>query len=213
MISTKACPELGADVASWTFDRLPAGMYRVAATWSAYSNRASNAPFSILDDSLLLGTVLVDQRVAPSEFSDANAAWNWLGGAYRIDSGTLTVQLADDADGRLNADAIRIERMEATPEIQVFQQAAEILDNVGVVEFGQAQLAQPVSMTFSVVNAGGATLTLDTPISVPNGYQVESSFDDVSLEPGETTHFSVRLTADSVGAVCRRSVVRDERRR
>ena len=45
----------GSDVASWTFTQLPAGLYQVAATWSPYSNRASNSPFSVWDGSQLLG--------------------------------------------------------------------------------------------------------------------------------------------------------------
>src|SRR5205807_1994015 len=38
----------GANVATWTFTVSP-GQYRVSATWSELYNRASNAPYTVLD--------------------------------------------------------------------------------------------------------------------------------------------------------------------
>ena len=55
----------GTDVAVWTFTDLLPGYYQVAATWTAFTNRASNAPFMVLDDTTSLGTTLVNQRLAP----------------------------------------------------------------------------------------------------------------------------------------------------
>ena len=103
----------GADVATWTFSNLLPGEYRVSATWTTYTNRATNAPFTILDDSTSLGTVTVNQARAPSQLLYAGVYWDDLGSSYDISNGTLVVQLADNADGRLNADAIRIERLGA----------------------------------------------------------------------------------------------------
>jgi len=42
---------------------LAAGSYDVAATWTAFANRASNAPYRIYEGSTLLSTVRVDQRL------------------------------------------------------------------------------------------------------------------------------------------------------
>jgi hypothetical protein len=40
----------GTNSASWTFDSLEAGKnYQLYATWTAEGNRASNAPFTVLD--------------------------------------------------------------------------------------------------------------------------------------------------------------------
>ena len=103
----------GADVASWTFTNLLPGLYRVSATWTTHTNRATNSPFTVLDGATSLATVAVNQRVAPSQFSDAGVYWNDLGSQFQIDSHTLVVRLTDLANGRVNADAIRIERLDA----------------------------------------------------------------------------------------------------
>jgi hypothetical protein len=53
----------------------------------------------------LLSVVDVDQRVAPG-----GDGWSLLG-IHRIDSGTLTLQLSNSADGSVIADAIRVVSM------------------------------------------------------------------------------------------------------
>ena len=109
----ESLPGIGADAVSWTFTDLPAGEYRVSATWTAFSNRASEAPFTIFDNTTSLATIEVNQQLAPSQFSDAGVNWHDLGGTYLIDSGTLVVRLTDAPSGRVNADAIRVERVES----------------------------------------------------------------------------------------------------
>ncbi|GAF88398.1 unnamed protein product, partial [marine sediment metagenome] len=59
----------GLDVASWTFTVTP-GQYEVAATWTVYKNRATNAPYEIFNGATSLETVPIDQRVAPDDFND-----------------------------------------------------------------------------------------------------------------------------------------------
>ena len=99
----------GGDTASWTFSNLPAGSYRVSATWSVHPNRATDAPFTILDGTTPLNTVDVNQEQAPDDLLDDNGAdWEDLGGPYTINSGTLVVRLTDDANEFVIADAIRI---------------------------------------------------------------------------------------------------------
>ena len=55
--------------------------------------------------------MIVDQTHTPVGFLDAGVYWQELGGDHEITSGQIVVQLSDDANGRLNADAIRIERI------------------------------------------------------------------------------------------------------
>ena len=100
----------GAETASWTFTGLmPGQYYRVSATWLEKANRATDSPFRVLDGAAEVGSVTVDQQMAPNDFIDAGAAWEDLGGPYLITSGTLVVELSDDADGFVIADAIRLE--------------------------------------------------------------------------------------------------------
>ncbi len=101
----------GKDVASFTFTGLTPGLYRVSATWRGDTNRATNAPFTILDGSTPLTTVIVNQQLAPSGLTDAGFNWSDLASSIRITSTTLVVTLSDNANLYVDADAIRIERI------------------------------------------------------------------------------------------------------
>ena len=103
----------GAGTATWTLSGLTPGDYLVSVTWQAYSNRASDAPYTVLDGSTALGTVTMDQRVAPVGFVEDGVAWQDLG-VYQLTGDTLVVRLTDDAGpsgSYVIADAVRIERI------------------------------------------------------------------------------------------------------
>jgi hypothetical protein len=98
----------GADTAVWQATGLPTGYYTVQATWNASSNHASNAPYAIYDGTTLLGTVTVDQRPAPSGTTTlGGVVFQDLATVY-IASGTVRVVLADNTDGYVVADAVRL---------------------------------------------------------------------------------------------------------
>jgi uncharacterized protein (DUF1800 family) len=101
----------GTNTASWTFTGLVPGQYRVAATWPEAADRASNAPYTVLDGPTALTTVAVNQRTAPASFSDGGTGWRDLGTVFRITGNTLTVRLSDQANGVVAADAVRIQRL------------------------------------------------------------------------------------------------------
>ena len=103
----------GSEAATWTFTGLAPGQYRVWTTWVPFSNRVTNAPYTILDGSMALQTVTVNQQLSPSGLLDQGTSWQQLGGDYTISGGTLVVRLSDQADpgGYLIADAVRIERV------------------------------------------------------------------------------------------------------
>src|SRR6185369_9248491 len=68
----------GTSVATWTATVTP-GQYRVAATWNSMPNHATNAPFTVLDGTTNLGTVIVDQKLVPTDFADMAVTWKDLG--------------------------------------------------------------------------------------------------------------------------------------
>ncbi len=106
----------GSDTASWSFTVTP-GQYEVAATWTAHTNRATNAPYEVFNGATSLGTVPVNQQAAPDDFSDQGAAWETIG-TYTIMGDTLLVKLSDSANGLLIADAVRVERVGDVPAAQ-----------------------------------------------------------------------------------------------
>ena len=188
----------GSDVATWTFDDLSPGQYRVSATWSPYSNRATDAPYSVLDGATPLTTVNVNQKATPNDLSDAGASWEDLGTALNVNSGTLVVQLTNDANGYVIADAIRIERIGTPvsgPEVAVLDGAAGIADDSGSVDFGTTAPGAAVVKTFTVSNTGNQDLTLTEPINVPAGFSLVSSFGSTTLAAGQSTTFQVQLDA------------------
>ncbi len=103
--------------ARWNFSSLPAGSYRVWMTWTGGSGNASNAPISFYDGSRLVRTVTVDQRAAASGFTADGSNWKLIT-TLSISGSQLAVQLGNNANGSVIADAVRIERVvAAAPEV------------------------------------------------------------------------------------------------
>ncbi len=113
----------GADEATWTFTGLEPGTYDVAATWTPLSNRATDAPYDIFDNTSWLSSAAVNQQLPPSPdheedngaFPDVN--FQTLTTPVTITGDTLIVKLSDDANNYVIADAIRIERLGPTVTI------------------------------------------------------------------------------------------------
>jgi uncharacterized protein (DUF1800 family) len=99
----------GTETATWTFPGLEPGPYQVSATWVSYGG-ASNAPFTVLDGTTPVGTVLVDQTVDAAGFTDGGSAWQNLG-TFTITGSTLAVTLTDNANNFVIADGVRIQRL------------------------------------------------------------------------------------------------------
>lgn len=196
----------GAEVASWTFTDLPAGRYRVSATWLEYSNRVGDARYTILDDVAALSTTTVDQRLAPADFIDEGSPWHDLEGLFDIVGGVLRVELGGHATigDYLIADAVRIERVEGLqlppgPEIQLFLGSTGLADGVSTVDFGRTDIGVSVIQSFTIRNGGSSELVLGA-IDLPAGFSLASNFGAATLAPGQTTSIEVRLDADSFGA-------------
>ncbi len=97
----------GSAMATWNFVGIPNGSYQVFARWSHFGNRATNAPYTILDNGVPTATVLVNQQLAPTgEYSDG-VYWQSLG-FFNTTTNNFAVQLSNAANGYVVADAIRI---------------------------------------------------------------------------------------------------------
>src|SRR5262249_20995451 len=100
----------GASTATWQFNNLPEGHYDVQVTWPAGPNRASDAKYTVYDGATLLGTVVVNQQLAPTGGETVNGVTFQSLGDYNISSGTLKVVLSNEANGAVIADAVRVDR-------------------------------------------------------------------------------------------------------
>lgn len=79
--------------ATWTFNALSAGQYRVWATWTGGSANTTAARFSASEGGSTLASWLVSQRLAPSGLTADGANWTELGVAT-ISGNELVVRLA-----------------------------------------------------------------------------------------------------------------------
>jgi len=192
--------------ATWTFHNLnPDTTYRVSATWTSHANRASDAPYTIRDTVGGDITYRVNQKVSPNDFNDGGAAWEDLGIVRTVsgapgDPVTLIVELGDNANGAVIADAIRIEELPAHgPEIQVV--ASQNVPDGGSVDLGTTPKAEPLETTFTVINMGTSNLSLSGLSLLPVASELELIFDPsvTYLAPGESLQFTVRLDTTDLG--------------
>jgi hypothetical protein len=96
----------GSNTASWNFASLEAGKtYQLYATWPAEPNRATDAPFTILDGQTALATVKLNEKFSPINATLDNHNWESLG-TYHTDTGGLTIRLSNNADGYVIASAV-----------------------------------------------------------------------------------------------------------
>ncbi len=123
LLDFKLSQGTGAHRAQWSFYSLPAGTYEVYTTWVPFSNRATSAPFQILDGTTSRGTVSVNQRVAPTGTTVNGHAWKSLG-VFTVNSQTLVVRLTDGSGGAVVADAIRIVQRSTTAPLSARSFAA-----------------------------------------------------------------------------------------
>ncbi|MCA9109169.1 MAG: hypothetical protein KDA52_04415, partial [Planctomycetaceae bacterium] len=135
---------VGNDKSTWTFTGLVPGHYFIAATWLAHPNRASNAPFRIIDGSggSELAARLVNQELAPDDFFEAGSDWEQIA-HVTITGSELVVELSDDANQYVIADAIRIEPTDIPPPL-----AKVIIDN------GDAGFSATAGWTPAALNVG-----------------------------------------------------------
>ena len=157
---------------------------QVSATWAGNEMAATNAPFRVYAGGQLILEVFADQTRASNGFEDAGAMWQGLGQVVLpADVNSITVELSDDANGYVQADAVHVVGL-MTGEITVRElpdigDATNLVDEQSVVDFGYTELfptdAARVFKTFEVVNEGGGDLELYEPIDLPLGFTLVHS--------------------------------------
>ena len=193
----------GTDAASWRIDGLDMGKsYQLFATWTAEGNRATNAPFSVLDGNTPLATVRMNEQFAPADQTLDNHAWQSIG-TYTTDTGSLTIQLADNANGYVIADAV------CAMEVPAVTTAPSVVDNADAAyaEQGSGWLGSSESgayhgdFRYHGPGAGQNTATWTFADLDPNAtYQVYATW---SAQSNRTTDapYTILDNATSLGTV------------
>ena len=206
-------PGTGRDRADWRFSDLEPGDYEVFARWVPFSNRATNAPFTVSDGATTEAVLRVNQRIAPNdEYSDA-FYWESLGN-FNIASGELLVSLSDAANGLVTADAVRIVKASTItqePEIDVSSGGVSIAagdttpSTADGTDFGAAFLGvESVTKSFVIRNSGNAALLLGSPrVEVlganPGDFTVITQ-PAASVAPGGLTTFDMLFSPTALGS-------------
>ncbi len=191
--------------ATWTFDNLAPGDYQVAVTWTPHFNRANNSPFSLVGTTSV-GTVHINQRLAPSSFAgafeDDGVYWVPLNlggndGDFTVTGSTLTVKLGTSTTGAVLADAVRIEQTAPpAPEIEVLDSDSNVLTSgSGAIVLPTVSVGTAVVEPITIQNRGSATLNLGT-IKIDSGdteFTVDTTGTNFTLAAGQSTTFNVLL--------------------
>lgn len=98
-----------ASSATYTATAEEAGTYIVYAWWTALSNRATNAPFTLSADGGEGEIFRLNQQ-------ENGGQWNRIGEVEAAAGGTITVTLSADADNFVIADAIKLVKKETAVE-------------------------------------------------------------------------------------------------
>jgi hypothetical protein len=187
--SQTALAGTGSTTATWSFVVAP-GTYRVSATWTTDPSRATNAPFNVYQGGNLVGSFAVDEQDAPSTFIDAGAAWQDLGGPVTVTGNTLVVTLSNNANGTVDADAIRIERLATGQPFAVGGASTVNPDQFRVTTFATG-LNYPVGMI--QLSDGSILVATSPPVSGSSSYYdstgqlirlVDANGDGVADGPG-----------------------------
>ncbi len=94
-------PGDGTARAEWQFQLAESGDHNIYAWWGWHANRASNAPF-VIHHAGETEVVRVNQQAGAGQ-------WNLIG-SFHFNAGEALIELANDADGNVIADAVAMAR-------------------------------------------------------------------------------------------------------
>lgn len=197
----------GASVATWTFNGLTAGEYKIDMTWLPGTDRANNIPFIVRDGvgGPVLSTFIVSQQQHPTGAVSAGGRPFAPLGWATITGSVLVIEMSNAAtNGAIIADAIRIERATTapdTPRVDVTEGAITLL-NGSSVNYGSAiQGGTVLTKTFTVRNPGTAALALQPIVITGTGFSLVSANFTAGqlLAPNAAIEITVQLSTTTVG--------------
>ncbi|MFP6701939.1 MAG: hypothetical protein VB861_09365, partial [Planctomycetaceae bacterium] len=100
----------GGEAKGWcTASGLAGGDYVLSATWVPHANRATNVPFSVEVNGIEVAADRFNQQLAPNDRQTDGGMWEDLVTVSVPDNGSIRVEVSNDADGYVIADAVRFE--------------------------------------------------------------------------------------------------------
>ena len=111
-----------------------------------------------------------------------------------------TIQLANN-DSNENPYDLTLSGTVTAPEIDITIGGTGVADG-GSINFGSTTQGTAVTKTITVTNLGNATLTLTSlnAATMPSGFSLVSNLGSTSLAAGQSTSFTIQLTATTIGS-------------
>jgi hypothetical protein len=195
-----AYPGGTSETSQWQFNGLTNGQYRVSVSYRAWSNRATNAPYTVHDGIAPLGTAHVNQELEAEDRFKSGIGCHDLG-VFNILTGELPVLLTDIANDIVSADSVRIERIYepiAGPEISISVNGDVIEDNTGVLDFGNVEHGSTLIRTITIHNSGTSELTISLP-TLPAGFTLVGAAPTSPLAAGTSNTIDVEIDTSALG--------------
>ncbi|QDU09046.1 Calx-beta domain-containing protein [Gimesia aquarii] len=152
--------------ASWEFDNLPAGTYRISGFWQTDPSRATNAQYTVSGIEGGSVTQTINQQNLTADVNDSGFDWQDLG-FFTVDAnGTINVTVSNDlADGHVMADAMRLEKVDGILSINDIS----IDEDAGTATFTvTSSLATGTAFSVDYTTADG-TATAGSDYTATNG--------------------------------------------
>ena len=134
------------NTATWSFNVATAGSYEVYARWTAHPNRASDATYTI-NHASGTSSISVNQRQNGGD-------WQLLG-SYSFNAGTATVELTDQANGYVIADAVMLVPPGAPPNQVVWDPQLAAAGEYEIYANWTAHPNRATDATYTVNHAAG----------------------------------------------------------
>ncbi len=191
-----------------TGEPMHAGNGSTASVWFEYTagqtgNLLVNSEHSGFDTVLAAYTGVSVDALTLLASNDDLGMDSWSQVSFPISSGQTYYIALDGKAGAVGAAALLWEIQTGFPEITVEQPVnTNLVDGNSTVDFGEVLAGSDNELTFTIRNQGGAQLTgLNTSVSGTNDSDYLPIAPQVSsLNPGESTTFTVEFQASGVGA-------------
>ncbi len=147
----------GTSQATWQFNGLAPGRYRISATWVADKTLATNARYEVRSGSKLLGSANLNQEKTPSSLTTGGTKWQDIGYAT-VTGNSITVTLTNKTNDKVMVDAIRIERVSTSsskPVNQSFSLKAPVVE-YGFEDFEASEASEQDDLDGGSLDSNGS---------------------------------------------------------
>ncbi|MCA9064707.1 MAG: hypothetical protein KDA96_16660, partial [Planctomycetaceae bacterium] len=204
----------GSTVGTWTTTGLTEplwftpGLYRISATWKPDPGAATNSPFQAGNGTTIVSQ-RIDQSVPPDDVVDDGVPWETIGTLHLDSFFDIIVNVTDDANGPVIADAIRIEPI-AQFEVEYRDPSTDIWNplnhndtfSLGTIARDNSTGIAETTAKLRIINTGvrsGSSLFDNISVS-GTGFMLQPPPPPAFVPPGGIAELEVEFAGSSSGS-------------